>query len=73
MTGILRLVSFVGLGLTVAPAFLVFTGALTWRAHAVWMFVGTVLWFATAPFWMRGEPEKAGAAGQGAARPNTTP
>ncbi|MEJ2504054.1 MAG: hypothetical protein P8177_12220 [Gemmatimonadota bacterium] len=40
------------LAFTVVPSFLVFAGAIPWRTHAVWMLVGTLLWFATAPFWM---------------------
>jgi len=52
MTTLLSLISVAGLGLTVVPAFLVFAGAIAWRTHAALMLVGTVLWFATAPFWM---------------------
>lgn len=61
MTIVLKLISVAGLGLTVVPAFLVFGGALDWRTHVVWMFVGTVLWFATAPFWMKEGPTGPGA------------
>jgi hypothetical protein len=49
----LKIVSFVGLVLTVVPAILVFSGTFTWSQHAVYMMVGTVLWFVSAPFWMR--------------------
>lgn len=52
MKPILKLLSGLGLALTVGPAFLVLSGALTWQAHARWMLVGTVIWFVTAPFWM---------------------
>lgn len=52
MKTVLKLASLAGLGLTVMPAFLVFADAITWGTHATLMFVGTVLWFATAPFWM---------------------
>lgn len=52
MTVLLKLLSFAGLGLTVAPAFLVFAGVTTWDTHATLMLVGTALWFGTAPFWM---------------------
>lgn len=52
MRYVLKAGSFIGLGLTVVPAFLVFSGALTWDTHAVLMAVGALLWFATAPFWM---------------------
>lgn len=52
MTLLLKVLSFLGLGLTVGPAFLVFAGAISWDTHATLMLVGTVLWFGTAPFWM---------------------
>jgi heme/copper-type cytochrome/quinol oxidase subunit 4 len=52
MKNLLKIGSFLGLGLTVIPAFLVFSGVLTWDTHAVLMAVGAVLWFATAPFWL---------------------
>jgi hypothetical protein len=53
MTTLLKLISFAGLGLTVVPSLLVFAGAIAWETHAALMLVGTVLWFATAPWWMR--------------------
>ena len=52
MKNLLKTGSFVGLGLTVVPAFLVFSGVLTWDTHAVLMAIGAVLWFVTAPFWL---------------------
>ncbi len=52
MRYVLKAGSFVGLGLTIVPAFLVFAGTLTWDTHAVLMAVGALLWFVTAPFWM---------------------
>ena len=55
MNTLLKLASLVGLLLTVVPAFLVFAGTITWQTHATLMLVGTVLWFATAPFWMHGD------------------
>jgi hypothetical protein len=39
----------------VVPAFLVFAGSIEWTTHARLMFVGTVLWFATAPLWLAKE------------------
>ena len=53
MNAILKLLSALGLALTVVPAFLVFLTGMDWDTHAILMVVGTVLWFATAPFWMR--------------------
>lgn len=49
----LILISALGLALTVVPAFLVFYGAITWGTHANLMIVGMILWFGTAPFWMK--------------------
>jgi len=59
MNTLLKLISFVGLGLVVVPAFLVFAGTLAWGTHATLMLVGTIAWFATSPFWMQEEmPEE---------------
>jgi len=55
MKPVLVTLSLVGLALTVVPAFLVFAGAITWLQHASAMMAGAVLWFATAPFWMKEE------------------
>ncbi|GAB4109526.1 MAG: hypothetical protein Kow001_09690 [Acidobacteriota bacterium] len=52
---LLKALSLAGLVMTVVPAFLVLYGTLTWTAHARLMVVGMVFWFATAPFWMKGE------------------
>lgn len=52
MTHLLKAGSFIGLGLTIVPSFLVFQGTLSWDTHAVLMAVGALLWFGTAPFWM---------------------
>ena len=52
MRNLLKIGSFLGLGLTVFPAFLVFFGVMTWDTHVVLMAVGAVLWFVTAPFWL---------------------
>ena len=52
---VLKSASYLGLGLTVVPAFLVFSGSLTWESHAMLMAVGALLWFATAPFWLGGD------------------
>ena len=57
MKPLLKLVSFVGLALTVVPAFLVFAGVMTWDRYATWMLVGTLLWFLSAPFWMKRHPD----------------
>jgi hypothetical protein len=59
MKPILQLVSFVGLGLTIIPAFLVYAGTIAWETHATLMLVGTLVWFGAAPFWMRARSDTA--------------
>lgn len=54
MKGVLRSLSLLGLLLTVVPAFLVFADRISWSAHADLMLIGMILWFGSAPFWMRG-------------------
>ncbi|MBN1464978.1 hypothetical protein JXA02_04405 [candidate division KSB1 bacterium] len=49
---ILKLVSLIGLLLTIVPALLVFRGTLQLEQHYVLMFIGAILWFGSAPFWM---------------------
>ncbi len=55
MNTFLKLSSFIGLGLTVIPSFLIFAQTITWKTYLTLMTIGTVLWFLTAPFWMRKE------------------
>jgi len=55
MKYLLKIGSFLGLALTVVPAFFVFSGALTFDTHATLMGIGAVLWFITAPFWLYNE------------------
>ena len=58
MKTILKAISLLGLGLTVAPALLVFGGAISWEQHAGAMLVGALLWFGSAPFWMQERADK---------------
>jgi hypothetical protein len=60
MRRLFKTASVVGLILTVMPAFMVYADMIAWRTHAAWMLIGTVLWFATAPFWMV-EPDEGSA------------
>ncbi len=53
MKRLLKLVSFAGLALMFASAILVFNGAVTKSTYLVLALVGTVMWFATVPFWMK--------------------
>ena len=54
MKHLLKIASIVGLCLTIVPACFVFVGRLDWQIHAALMAVGAIVWFAAAPFWMRG-------------------
>ncbi len=56
MNTLLKFLSVIGLGLTVVPAFLVFSDRLAWETHAMLMIAGTLHWFASAPFWMLTKP-----------------
>ena len=55
MKFILKILSAVGLVLTVVPSFMVFNGSITLEMHKWLMLLGTILWFSTAPFWMNKE------------------
>ena len=41
--------AIIGLGLTIIPAILVFTGRLDLNMHKQLMTAGTILWFVSAP------------------------
>ena len=49
---IVKIVSFIGLGLSIIPAVLVFGEQLDPSTCKQLMFLGTVIWFVTAPTWM---------------------
>jgi high-affinity Fe2+/Pb2+ permease len=53
MKNLLKIASVLGLLLTVVPAFLVLNGRIAWDLHAQLMIAGMILWFASAPFWMK--------------------
>lgn len=60
MQTILKIISYIGLILTVGPSFLVFSGVIDLSLHKTLMLIGTLLWFGTAPFWMnRQKPSEA--------------
>jgi len=56
MKNIYKIVSFVGLCLTIIPAVLVMKGVFTLNNHKDLMLIGMVLWFVTAPLWMKSKP-----------------
>lgn len=47
------ILSIIFLVLTVTPSFLVFAGMMDAGQNKLWMAIGTVGWFLTAPFWIR--------------------
>jgi len=49
---ILQLVSLGALAATLLPPLLFFAGQLTLAEIQPWMLLGTLAWFASAPFWM---------------------
>jgi len=54
MKTILKIISLAGLLLTILPAIAVFKGFIEIENHYTLMAVGMVLWFGSAPFWMKG-------------------
>lgn len=50
---ILIAISAVGLALTFVPSILSFKGIISMQNHFLFMVIGMVCWFATAPFWMK--------------------
>jgi len=53
MKTLLKTISFAGLALMFASAILVFNDAMTRDTYLALAFAGTVMWFATVPFWMK--------------------
>ncbi|MEX2513523.1 MAG: hypothetical protein WD398_11500 [Cyclobacteriaceae bacterium] len=49
---LIKILSYLGLGLTLFPSFLLFSGMIEAATCKQLMLFGTVLWFITAPFWM---------------------
>ncbi|MDX1637519.1 MAG: hypothetical protein R3281_06100 [Balneolaceae bacterium] len=45
--------SLTGLALTIFPSVLVFLQEISLDDHKNYMVIGMVLWFATAPFWVK--------------------
>lgn len=50
---LLILLSLAGLALTIVPSVLVFHQQITLEDHKLYMTIGMVLWFATAPLWVK--------------------
>lgn len=53
----LKVASWLGLALTLLPSLAVLSGALSLEAFKTVVLAGSVLWLATAPFWINREKE----------------
>lgn len=49
---LVKIISYISLGLTVIPSFLVFTGNISLDSGKMLTLVGTIIWFVSAPSWM---------------------
>lgn len=56
MKTILKIVSLIGLLLTAVPSFLVLKDIINMKTNFNIMFVGMIIYFGTAPFWMKSKP-----------------
>jgi len=59
MKKLLIVISFIGLALTIIPSILVFLGTMSLSENKNLMMIGTLIWFFTAPFWMKSKTEEA--------------
>ena len=53
MKTILIILSVIGLGLTIIPSIMVYLQEMTMQTNHQLMFIGTILWFSTSPFWIK--------------------
>jgi len=52
MKNLLKLLSLVGLILSIVPPVMLFLGKMEMDSMKLWMGVGMVVWMVTAPFWI---------------------
>lgn len=52
MKGLLISLSILGLITTIIPPILLFSGKIELSDMKIWMGIGMVLWFVSAPFWI---------------------
>ena len=52
MKNLLKLLSVVGLILSIVPPVMLFLGKMEMDSMKLWMGVGMVAWMVTAPFWI---------------------
>jgi hypothetical protein len=60
MRQLLKVVSGLGLALTLLPSFFVFGGALSLDAFKGLVLAGSVLWLTTAPLWINQDRSREG-------------
>ncbi len=53
MKTILKSISYISLLGTFVPAILVWSGTIQLETHKIIMIISMILWFVTAPFWMK--------------------
>lgn len=58
MKNLIIILSIIGLLLTIIPSFLVFSKYIEPATSKILMFIGTLIWFLTAPFWLNKSTEK---------------
>ncbi len=55
---LVKLISYISLGLTLIPSFLVFTGDLSLDYSKMLTLAGTIIWFVSAPSWVNKKREE---------------
>lgn len=50
---LLKTISWLGLAFTIVPSILVFKGTIEMKTHFILMGIGIIMWFSTAPLWMK--------------------
>ena len=53
MKNLAKILSMLALVMTILPALLFFTDRLTLPGAKTWMFVSAVVWYVSAPLWMK--------------------
>jgi hypothetical protein len=52
MKVLIKSISYISLGLTLIPSFFVFMGNMSLESSKMLTFIGTIIWFVSAPSWM---------------------
>lgn len=52
MKNLLKLISLLGLVMSILPPILFFLGKMELSSMKLWMGIGMVVWMVTAPFWI---------------------